>query len=331
MRDKLYFPAVNLLRGIAALMVCVYHFTFFHSFRGSLLPANSIVKEITHYGAEGVFIFFVISGFVIPLSLFKNKYTIKRFLHYFSRRFIRIEFPYIASILLVLTVGYAFSLKNGTPLLVDPMRVFYHLFYYIPFTKFDWYNTIYWTLAIEFQFYIVMGLTFYFINHKNKVLLYLFLLLFGASNIFFTDHRFVFDYATIFLQGIVLMLLLTKRINGKIGFLWIILFFLVTIYVQSLSIAIFSLFTVFYIYYVKIDKKITNRFGEISYSFYLTHGIVGGNILYLFVSSDMNWGSRIVVFLLGVIASLAFAYFFWKIVENPSRKLSKKIKVKQVG
>jgi peptidoglycan/LPS O-acetylase OafA/YrhL len=54
---------LDILRAIAALMVCLVHFLRKPLYEGT------IIWDIFQYGKHGVDIFFVISGFVIPLSL----------------------------------------------------------------------------------------------------------------------------------------------------------------------------------------------------------------------------------------------------------------------
>ncbi|MFZ3046680.1 MAG: hypothetical protein WA151_12270, partial [Desulfatirhabdiaceae bacterium] len=60
---------VDALRGLAALAVCLFHLT---RYKPGFLPEYSILKSICQYGYLGVEIFFVISGFIIPLALFRS-------------------------------------------------------------------------------------------------------------------------------------------------------------------------------------------------------------------------------------------------------------------
>lgn len=60
--------SVEALRGFASIAVTLFHFG------GSL---TTLIPQILHaYGWLGVDIFFVISGFVIPLSLMGKNYRI---------------------------------------------------------------------------------------------------------------------------------------------------------------------------------------------------------------------------------------------------------------
>ncbi len=324
---KTYYPTINLLRGIAALLVCLFHFVGYNDIRGDLFSPNSLIHELGELGTNGVFIFFVISGFVIPLSLSKDHFKLTQLHRYLSKRFIRIEIPYLISILLILLVGLIFAVKNNSNYTVSIEQLIYHIVYVIPFSSFEWYNIIYWTLAIEFQFYIIIGLLFYFLSSEKQVAILTGIIIFGASSFIGQDNRFVFHYAPIFLQGIILFLMKTERIHSKKGVFLISICILATAYLHSIEISIFSALTVLAINYLEINNKITNRFGEISYSLYLTHGLIGGNILYLFSRYITSHPGKIILVILSLCTSLVFSYFYWWLIERPSRNLSRKINV----
>lgn len=66
---KLYFPYIDLARAIAVTLVLVYHLIV--KWGRQILPASEIFN-IFNIGWIGVDLFFVISGFVITLSLCRN-------------------------------------------------------------------------------------------------------------------------------------------------------------------------------------------------------------------------------------------------------------------
>jgi peptidoglycan/LPS O-acetylase OafA/YrhL len=324
---KTYYPTINLLRGCAALLVCLYHFICYHDLRGNLFSPESMLFKFATLGINGVFIFFVISGFVIPLALYKNNFRLSQ-LHYFlSKRFIRIEIPYLVSILMILSVSMLFTIKNNSIFTFNFQQFIYHILYLIPFSDLEWYNVIYWTLAIEFQFYIAIGLLYCFLIHDKLIIIIIGILLFGGLNFFLNDHRLVFYYSTIFLQGIILFLIETKKITKEIGVAMLAFCVFATSYIHTIEISIFSLLTVLFIYFLEINNKVTNMFGDISYSLYLTHGLIGGNLLYLFSRYLHSFESRMFMAVIALIASLLFAFIFWWLVENPARNLSQKIRI----
>ena len=94
-----YIQVITLLRGLAALMVCLYHFI--------CTTTDYITDEITlnifHFGELGVSMFFMISGIVLPLSMINSNYKTSSWKSFLLKRIIRIEPPYLLAVLLVLT------------------------------------------------------------------------------------------------------------------------------------------------------------------------------------------------------------------------------------
>ena len=85
-------PVVEAMRGFAAIAVTLDHLS---THMTSTLPW--ILKT---YAFAGVDVFFVISGCVIPLSLYGKNYGISQFPRFMLRRLVRLEPPYLASIVL---------------------------------------------------------------------------------------------------------------------------------------------------------------------------------------------------------------------------------------
>ena len=87
----------------------------------------------------------------------------------------------------------------------DPLQFISNLFYYAPFANFAFYNSVFWTLCVEFQFYILVGV-FYFLSERTGYRLG-FVILFSISSLFrWPDGYFViFTYAPVFALGISLI------------------------------------------------------------------------------------------------------------------------------
>ncbi|RZL40194.1 MAG: acyltransferase [Pedobacter sp.] len=68
--------SVDFLRGIAALLVCIFHFTQGNT---GYLATENWLKKIGSIGWSGIEIFFILSGFIIPYSLHQSKYHYKDF------------------------------------------------------------------------------------------------------------------------------------------------------------------------------------------------------------------------------------------------------------
>jgi peptidoglycan/LPS O-acetylase OafA/YrhL len=53
-----HLPVIDLLRGLAALLVCYFHFTTNNSYYGNYLPDGNWLKVSGKYGWLGVEMFF---------------------------------------------------------------------------------------------------------------------------------------------------------------------------------------------------------------------------------------------------------------------------------
>ncbi len=98
-RKKKYLAGLDTLRALAAITVCLFHYT------GGML-SKLVVPEAKHFfskGYLGVEVFFVISGFIIPYSLTNKNHRIANFFPYIKNRVLRINPPAYISLLLILS------------------------------------------------------------------------------------------------------------------------------------------------------------------------------------------------------------------------------------
>ena len=142
--------SIEALRGVAALSVTWFHLT--NTYQAGWVRSSGTM------GWLGVEIFFVISGFVIPYSLHQSEYRSSNFPRFMLRRLVRLEPPYLASIALVVILTELSSRSPGFAgsafiIRADPS----HILYVIPLTEYSWVNVVYWSLAYEFVFYLVIG------------------------------------------------------------------------------------------------------------------------------------------------------------------------------
>lgn len=154
MRPGRRLRAIDRVRGGAALAVAWFHLT--NAYGGPVGVSGSL-------GWLGVDCFFVVSGFVIPLSLHRIGYTIGRFPAFMARRLVRLEPPYLVSIVVVVALHYASALApgfGGRGPDYAAAQVALHLLYLIPFSDHAWISPVYWSLAYEFAFYGLAGLLF---------------------------------------------------------------------------------------------------------------------------------------------------------------------------
>jgi peptidoglycan/LPS O-acetylase OafA/YrhL len=326
--NKTYYPTINLLRGLAALLVCIYHFTNYSDINGELFDSGNWLREIGHFGKLGVFVFFIITGFVIPLSLMKHSFQIRQLPRYIAKRWIRIEIPYLGSIFCILLISLAFCIVNEIPFTIDLRRFLHHLFYTAPFAGQQWYNPIYWTLAIEMQFYLLIALLFPLISKNSEVFKFVIPLLIAVSALIITDDRIVLHYGAIFSQGILLLLWEQKKINSTLGMIGILIAAVLTALVNGIDVAIACILTITAIKCFVIDKPAANNLGKISYSLYLLHGLIGGNIIYFFGRNIASFPVKVLLVVIAILFSILGSYIYWLVIEKPSQTWSKKFKIK---
>ncbi|MFI5221941.1 MAG: acyltransferase family protein [Bacteroidia bacterium] len=333
--SNLRLSTVDMMRGIASLAVLFYHITHNHSFYGDFLTDADYLKKTGAFGWLGVQMFFVISGFVIPYTLYNNQYQIRFFLKFLSKRWLRIEPPYIVSILMLIGVGFFYSkIYRNYPYSIDWKQLYLHLFYLPQFFNVPWMNAIFWTLALEFQYYLVMAFTFQFFAHEKKWVRYATLMIFASIHFVLPETRFLTSYSSLFLAGIVIFMHRAKLLNTAETLVFIAL---CTIYAffqfpkDSLSISIVLLISSLMILFLKYDPSWGKFTGKISYSLYLTHGVIGHNIIMFSMYSNFvrnYYPFRVLMVFIGITASITFAWYYYKFIEKPSQDMSKKISYK---
>ena len=147
-KDGERLQAVEYTRGLAAVMVMWFHFTF-------ILP-EGVLRISGLYGYLGVEAFFVISGFIIPYSMDLRHYRIgKDAWTFIGRRIVRLEPPYLMSVLSIVVAPYLAGLTPWFDADIsthDFYRAALHILYAVPWVGEDWLSAVYWSLAIEFQY-----------------------------------------------------------------------------------------------------------------------------------------------------------------------------------
>ena len=311
---------IQYLRGIAAISVVLCHYSM-------TLSQHQSLKNLFNYGQLGVQVFFFISGYVILLSMQKLNYRTTLFPKFIFRRSIRIDIVYITVIILTLitfSLLNRFSLFNGKVIPFNIFQFLAHIFYYVPFTKYEYYNHVFWTLSIEFQFYILIGLL-YFLN-KSEYYKASFLCIFGLSCFlnFTNDYYLINTYALYFSIGMATFQYQFGQ--NKIFLLLIVLFLGMIIYLSGWLLGLLIVLSILVVLYTHKKNVYLNYLGKISYSLYLTHPLI---LVYSHGIIKRLWPSllhfEIWMLLLHVIVAIAAASIFFLIVERPSIKLSKKI------
>jgi peptidoglycan/LPS O-acetylase OafA/YrhL len=321
---RTYLFSLDYLRGIAAISVCLFHFTD----KLDYLPDTDLIKNVFGFGHYGVEVFFIISGLVIPFSMEKGNYMLNKFFVFIRKRFIRIEPPYLICVLLALFLNYLTTLSPfyiGKPFQIDFEQLLYHIGYLNAFMGKDWLNQVFWTLAIEFQYYLLIALIFPIINHPNKLICISALVVFNILSLY-SDRNVIFNFSIFFTCGIILYRYIIGKLD-RMDMLWIGSLSVLFLFFRYSYIEVFVvIFTASLVCLPLRPTGFSNFFGNISYSLYLLHFPVGLRIINLTQRfSDSQLVRQSMVFI-AFLFTVLISYYYYRFAEKPFKELSKKIK-----
>ena len=158
-RERLLF--IDGLRCVAVLWVVLTHFIHHSPFQGFFSESlHPLLYRTFWKGYLGVEIFFVISGFVIALSLARDRVTPRFALGFAVRRYIRLFPPYIAVVFLWIATTALGKLVFPTYDLPQPSgaQLAAHFLYLQNLLGLGDIVGPTWTLCLEFQFYLFYAL-----------------------------------------------------------------------------------------------------------------------------------------------------------------------------
>lgn len=321
---------IDSLRAFAALSVCLFHFIC--TTVGMEYP--SMITSFFSYGQHGVLVFFVISGFIIPWSMYYRNYRLGSVLKFMAKRLVRLEPPYLASILLILVIAFVktrFHIGTESAEELSAARIGLHFGYLINFfPEYKWLNNVYWTLAIEFQYYLVMSFLYLlFVHHSFWLRLPAYVLCFVMAYVVPDPSRSHFPaYAPLFLLGISVFQYKINRIGMLECGTVMAACFAYNFAVVDAPTACFSLITALIILLFSGARiPVLDWLGKMSYSIYLIHPVIGAAIINILSHYAHSTALKLLVLLAGLIVTFASSYLMYRLIEKPSKKLSSKIKL----
>ncbi|MCW3161007.1 acyltransferase family protein [Chryseobacterium oryctis] len=332
-------------RGIAILLVILYHgyYIWFDH-----LPFGKKYADVLlfKYGNLGVQLFFLISGFVILMSLEKTNNYFK----FLKNRWIRL-FPsmFIVSFIIFFTASFFHERPLGIPPLKSlvPGLVFINSSILEAFTRIDFpiLETSFWTIYLEVKFYIVFGLLFYVFG-KYKAVLFNFLIYILALVLTFISAQYQIKLNPIlgglidtfiqfgwFSAGAVMYLYFVEK-NKKYLYYFVIMAVMSMLSVYDKAtlgmvvymVVLASLFGLTFLL-PNLQKIIASKFlvfiGFISYPLYLIHENM---LISLIIKINKNF-PFIPDIALPIIATLflvLISYIIAKVIEPPIQKFLKK-------
>ena len=320
---------IDFLRGFAALLVVFLHFG-----NGGLVTVkDTVVSNLCSYGQYGVQVFFVISGFIIPYALYRSGYRSRDFFRHISRRFVRIDPPAYTSVLLLFALYYGAIIVLGRPISgmewpgTEPGAILANLTYSVDYFDTSWYSLVFWTLAIEFQFYLLVGILLPSLTSGRTNACVAILL--GILLMYYVPFYSFFRFGSFFVMGIALFLRREKFLGALHTNLILCAAILACFFQRGVEETGFALFAVVCIRFFSFSSRLTDHLGKISFSLYLTHLFSGWTaeiIFRKFIFIPVTQIEKLFMLLVYVLWAVVFATVYHRFVELPCVRLSKKIK-----
>ncbi len=308
---------LDALRGLAALAVVFFHYTAQFD---KLFGHSNALSWSMPYGDLGVHLFFMISGFVIFLTLDR----VKKPFDFVISRFSRLYPAYWLAIILTTAVVWTYGLEGQEVKTLYTVINFSMLQGIFELPDVD---GVYWTLMYELIFYILI-FTVYKLGYLKHITLFIITaLLLNITNSFTNiipwkiQLFLLLQYNHLFGAGIIFYLL--QRDGNKMIYFATLLLCLVAQWSQGHFIAsaviscfflLFLLFTYQKLTFIAIKPLVW--LGSISYSLYLLHQNIGYVIIREIEALGYSSNLAIVT---ALCISLFLAHNIMKMVERPSQ------------
>jgi peptidoglycan/LPS O-acetylase OafA/YrhL len=318
-KNQQRMETLDVLRGLASLAVCWFHFTQCGS---GLLP-DGWLRATGRPGWLGVEVFFVISGFVIPLSLHRSGYQWRNFGTFVLKRLVRLDPPYLAAIGIILFLGWL----DGAQSHFSAGQVLTHLGYVNVLVGYKWLNPVFWTLAIEFQYYLFIGLLFPLVASPRWWVRAAALVSFGALGFACRADVYLFHYSFLFMLGMATFHFRSGLANRRLFLALVAMMGVGTWLTLGRGYAAVGVGTALIIGFAEIRGRRALRFlGDISYSLYLLHAPIGMRIIALSMEHATSMAEKVAVLGAALAASIGAATLLHRWVEKPAQKWSSGIR-----
>ncbi|HEX8688254.1 MAG TPA: acyltransferase family protein, partial [Pyrinomonadaceae bacterium] len=237
----------------------------------------------------------------------------------------------------VLALAYAYAFfKGSAPQVdgapVDAARVLLHLGYLNVAFGYEWLNPVFWTLALEFQYYLLVGLAFPAFVTRRAWARRLAFGCFAAASLLADPtladgeapfSNFIVRFVPVFLLGTATFQFRARVVGRAEYALLLVAAGGASFYMVGWRSASAALFAVAVISFYDRRTALADFFGRISYSLYLLHwpvGVLTFSLLgfkLLRVSSD---ASKIFVVCVAFVACVAASWALYAAVERPAQR-----------
>lgn len=324
-------PELDGLRGIAALVVMLYHYGYYFFELYGHPEEEWVVLQVGQHGVE---VFFMLSGFVILFSLQR----ITRPADFVVSRVARLYPVYWLSILITSLIVHLTGLPaaKGLTREVGLADTLINLTMFQDFVGVNRVDGSYWTLTLELSFYILCGTAMFtgLLKKPHRTLplavgcLFLITALEQGAGVhvpYKIRTLFLFDYGGFFLLGM-LLFLYWRGTRGR--WIWLTMTAAVLLlWMQSVihgSMALMALPLFFLILHQKLPVLASTPLiflGSISYSLYIVHQYNGYAFLLKWEQAGLPiHAGQLVAMILAILLATAMTYG----VERPAAKWIRK-------
>ena len=323
---------LDAFRGLAALSVVIYHYTTIYS-----KDFNVNTPFYFSYGWLGVPFFFILSGFVITLTI----ENCSNGFDFLKKRFIRLYPTFWICLLITLGVIWGTKSLQTHPMFNRPvLDVFVNFTMFHELFNFHHVDGSYWSLLPELLFYLLMAFLL-IIKKVDKIAWYnSALLIICLVHYFFPipviSRLLDLHYVLLFMIGICFYKIYTRKNKTK-WYLHILIIsnlvlgmYLYTIVRPHLNIRIvfiaFPIIVAFFYAFVYFKFKLLGKskfllfLGFISYPLYLVHQITGYIFMLFFDRYLPRYLSIFVTTCIAILLATLVTYY----LEPPLKKVLKK-------
>lgn len=309
-------------RFFAALSVVIFHFFWFAIESGRVSSVEKTwLYEIASYGHYGVQFFFIISGYVIFLSV-KNKSAAS----FMKSRLKRLYPTYWFAVLF--TAFFASMWAIGTDMAVSVKQTVLNLTMVHQFAGIKNVDGVYWTLLYEIIFYAIVFLILLFTDFKKLLgFLVVWPILIIIANLFSNGFLIFNLYFSFFVIGAMFALLKNDQMPKAITIITLVIAACIGFY-QLYEASIpkgNNIFVVALIYaamlsffaiqnsekFRHIDLPKSQDIGGMTYPIYLIHAHFGYMILNQFATPD----NQTLVYTLLLITVVSLSWMLWYVIE----------------
>jgi peptidoglycan/LPS O-acetylase OafA/YrhL len=314
---------LDALRGIAAIVVVLFHLTTRYDvlFHHATPPILSVP-----WGYHGVNLFFMISGFVIFMTL----HNVRRPLDFVVSRFTRLFPAFWGAVLVTFTLTHLLALPGKAVDVTTALKnlIMIHGMFNIPDV-----DGVYWTLEIELIFY-AMAFLLYMVAWMERLHLVLIALIvlrliyfiaqkyFGIELSWTFAHLLILPYIAWFACGIAIYRRVTFPQEAPRRD-WLVLVVAIgqLALVEGIGIGILAIVLSCVLWAAASNKlpvlgnPVLVWLGAISYTLYLLHENIGWGVIYQAEQAGMPTNSSI---FLAMLIVLALAMVMTLTVERPA-------------